>query len=157
MVNILKANSVGILFEVAEERDYQEVHQYLLKLQEMKIKVKALGAVREKHLGMHFLQVLSFDFIYPNNQNWFGKPTSKKAQDFYSEDFDICINIAHPGCFPLKYIISKSVCALKVGPYHDHDKMLYDVMIHPEKEFNQTQFLNQVHEYLTILNPKENA
>jgi hypothetical protein len=157
MINIKKASSIGILFEVAEERDYQSIHQYLLGLQDLKIKVKALGIVREKHLAMHFLPVLSFDFIYPNNLNWYGKPTSKPALEFYSADFDICINVGNPGCFPLKYIVARSVSSLKVGPYGENDKQLYDVMIHPGDGFNQNRFLHQVHKYLSILNPKEDA
>jgi hypothetical protein len=152
-----KASSVGLLFEMNEDQDYHAVHEYLTELQELKIKVKALGLIKEKHLALHFLPVLSFDFIYPKDLNWYGKPTSKKAQEFWSTDFDICVNIARPHCFPLKYITSRSVSSLKVGPYADKDKDYYDIMVRQEERNEQSKFLRQIDNYLTILYPKNDA
>jgi hypothetical protein len=154
LVNLAKASSVGIVFEVNDEKEYQAVHDYILKLQDMKIKAKAMGYVREKHLSHHFMQILSFDFIYEKDLNWFGKPKTKKPQEFWSSDFDVCINIASPNCFPLKYIICKSVSSLKVGPFTEKDKEYYDILVRPGDEHDQINFLQQIHDYLIILNPK---
>jgi len=157
MINLSRASSIGILFEVPDDAAYQSVYQYILKLQEMKIKVQAMGYVREKHLASHFLPVLSFDFIYQKDVNWYGRPTSRKAEEFSSLEFDICINLGSPGCFPLKYLASKSDARLRVGPFTDADKAIYDLMIQPEEPHDPVRFLQQVHEYLMILNPKENG
>ena len=157
LVNLSKASNIGILFEVPDDRTYQQVHDYILKLQEKKIRIKAIGFVKEKHLSAHFLPILSFDFIYARDVNWFGKPVSKRVQDFWSSDFDICINIGSAQCYPLKYILARSVSPLKVGPFTENDKELYDIMIKPDDHHDQVKFLHQVHEYLSILNPRENA
>jgi hypothetical protein len=157
LVNLGKAGSVGLLFEVTDEMDYQNVQKYIQQLQDMKIKVKAMGYVREKHLSTHFLPVLSFDFIYARDLNWFHKPKTKRPADFWQSEFDICINASSPECFPLKYIMTRSSSHLKVGPYTAQDKDYYDVMIQPDVPHDQGRFLQQVHQYLTILNPKENA
>jgi len=157
VVNLKKAGSVGILFEVPDEKAYQAVHKYIQDLQDMKIRVKALGYVREKHLSARILTVLSFDMIYEKDLNWYGKPKSGKAGEFWSGEYDICINIASPGCFPLKYAANKTTAGLKVGPYSDDDKDYYDVLITTQDEHEQEKFLYQVHEYLSILNPKENG
>ena len=157
LINLNKASSVGILFEVPDDDSYQKVYQYIQRLQEMKIKVKAMGYVREKHLSYHFLPVLSFDFIYEKDLNWFGKPKSRRPGEFWSSEFDICINIGSSQCFPLKYIACRSASRLVVGPYAEVDKDYYDVMVQPEVEHDQTKFLQQVHDYLTILNPKEDV
>jgi hypothetical protein len=157
MINLGKATTVGILFEVPDDAAYQSVYQYIQKLQEMKIKVRALGYVKEKHLSTHFLPVLSFDFIYQKDLNCYGKPTSRRPEEFWALEFDICINIGSPGCFPLKYIASRSIARLRVGPFTEMDKAYYDLMIQPEDPHDPVKFLQQVHDYLMILNPKENG
>lgn len=157
LISLARSGSVGILFEVPDDEAYQNVYQYIQKLQEMKIKVRAMGFVKEKHLATHFLPVLSFDFLYSKDLNWYGKPTSKQAEDYWSTEFDICINIGSADCFPLKYIACRSLARLRVGPYTDADKVYYDLMIHPEEPHDQNTFLQQVHDYLMILNPKENV
>ena len=148
---------MGILFEVPDDTSYQNVYQYIQKLQEMKIKVHAIGYVKEKYLSYHFLPVLSFDFLYEKDLNWYGKPKSRRSWDFWTSEFDICINIGSSQCFPLKYIACRSSSHLIVGPYADKDKDLYDVMVQPEATHDQNKFLQQVHDYLTILNPKEDV
>jgi hypothetical protein len=157
LINLKKASSVGILFEVHDNETYQKVYDYIQQLHDTKIKVKVLGFVMEKHLALHFLPVLSFDYIYPKDLNWYGKPWSKHAQEFWSSDFDICINISSVNCYPLKYILCKSISSLKVGPYSEEDKEYYDILVQPEVNHDQVKFLRQVHDYLTILHPKENA
>jgi hypothetical protein len=157
IINLTKASAVGILFEVPDDAAYQSVYQYIQKLQEMKIKVRALGYVKEKYLATHFLPVLSFDFIYQKDVNWYGRPTSKKSAEFWEMEFDICINIGSHSCFPLKYVAGRSNARLRVGPFTDADKAYYDLMIQPEDPHDPVKFLQQVHEYLMILNPKENG
>ena len=157
LINLNRAATVGILFEVSDDHVYQQVHKYIQELQEHKIRARAMGYVREKHLSAHFLPMLSFDFIYQKDLNWFGLPVSKRTKDFIEAEFDICINIGSPECFPLKYITCRSSSPLKVGPYTDRDKEYYDIMIKPEENHDQIRFMQQVHNYLSILNPKEHA
>lgn len=157
LINLKKAGFIGVLFEVHDDISYQHVHQYIQSLQDMKIKVKAVGYVREKHLAARFLTVLSFDFVYEKDLNWYGKPKSKRVEEFWQTEFDICINISSPDCFPMKYIACKSLAHLKVGPFTEPDKEFYDLLIHPSGNHDQVRFLGQVNEYLSILNPKENA
>lgn len=133
------------------------IQDYIAKLQGWKIKVKAVGFTRNELVAKQFLPVLSFDFILKKHLNWYGRPTTKCTEDFIQADFDICINIADPDLFPLKYIAALSKAKLRVGPYRQEDENIYDLMIQTEEMHNQEDFLNHVHEYLTILNPRENA
>ena len=117
LVNINSAASVGILFELTEESVYYSIQKYFHKLQEKKIKVKALGFASNKLVTNHFLPVLSFDFFNARQLNWFFIPKAPCIQDFVDTDFDICINIADENIFPLKYIAGMSKARLKVGAY----------------------------------------
>jgi len=165
LVNINSAGSVGILFELTDDSVYYAIQKYFQKFQEKKIKVKALGYASNKQVTNQFLPVLSFDFFDSNQLNWFYMPKATCVQDFVETDFDICINIASENVFPLKYIAGVSRSRLKVGAYgkempglkYKELASIYDIMLLAEDNHDQIVFLNQIHEYLTILNPKENV
>jgi hypothetical protein len=165
LVNINSAVSVGILFELTDESVYYSVQKYFQKLQEKKIKVKALGFASNKLITSHFLPVLSFDFFNSKQLNWFFIPKAPCVHDFVDMDLDICINIASENVFELKYIAGMSKARLKVGAYkkdmpaekYKELSEIYDIMLLTEENHNQVVFLENIHEYLTILNPKENV
>lgn len=157
VVNLNKANSVGILFELVDEKVYHAVHDYANQLRENKIQVKVIGYTQEERLMKQFLPILSFDIIGNKSLNWYFKPTANCVGDFILNPFDICINIASPRALPLKFIEAQSSARLKVGPFAENDQGIYDLMIHTDEEHDQEAFLKNVHEYLTILNPKDNA
>jgi hypothetical protein len=165
LVSINSAVSVGILFELTEEPVYYSIQKYFQKLQEKKIKVKALGFASNRTVTNQFLPVLSFDFFNTRQLNCFFIPKAPCVQDFVETDFDICINIASENVFPLKYIAGISKARLKVGAYRKdmpgekYDKLaeIYDIMLLSEEDHDQIVFLDNIHEYLTILNPKEDV
>ncbi len=165
LVNINTAGSVGILFELTDESTYFAVQKYLQKLQERKVRVKALGFASNKQSTNKFLPVLTFDFFKESQVNWMGFPKAKCVADFIENEFDICINIASEKIFPLHYIAGMSRARLKVGPFSQDVNGLgesdltgiYDILLRTEVGHDQVGFLDIIHDYLTILNPKENA
>ena len=165
LVNINSAGSVGLLFELTDDTVYYAIQKYFQKLQDKKIKVKALGFASNKLVTNQFLPVLSFDFFNSKQLNWFHIPKATCVQDFIDADFDICINIASEKVFPLKYIAGMSRARLKVGAYgkelpveeYTELSSIYDIMLLAESSHDQVVFLDNIHEYLTILNPKENV
>lgn len=165
LVNINAATSIGLLFELTDESVYYSIQKYLLQFQERKMKVKALGFASNKLVTNHFLPVLSFDFFNGKQLNWFDVPRAQCVQDFIDTEFDICINIASEKVFPLKYISGMSKARLKVGAYskdmpgkkYKEQSMIYDIMLLAEENHDQIIFLDNIHEYLNLLNPKENV
>jgi hypothetical protein len=165
LVNINSASSIGILFELTEEQVYYSIQKYFQQFQEKKIKVKALGFASNKAVTNHFLPVLSFDFFNGKQMNWLNMPKAQCVRDFTEADFDICINIASEKVFPLKYIAGMSKSRLKVGAYNSEMpgrqyqelSLIYDIMLLTEENHDQIKFLNNIHEYLNMLNPKENV
>lgn len=165
LIHIDSAQSVGVLFELTDQGLYYSIQKYLQKLQERKVRVKALGYSSDKHAISQFLPVLSFDFFNAKQTNWFRIPKATCALDFIDTDFDVCINLAGENVFPLKYIAALSKARLKVGSYHGEMGdakykelgKIYDIMMLAEDNHDQSGFLDQVHEYLTILNPGKNV
>jgi len=165
LVNINSAGSIGILFELTEDSVYYSIQKYFQEFQEKKIKVKALGYASNKLVTNHFLPVLSFDFFNGKQVNWLNIPKAQCVKDFIDTDFDICINIASEKVFPLKYISGISKARLKVGAYnrempgkqYKELSLIYDIMLLSEENHDQILFLDNIHEYLNMLNPKENV
>jgi hypothetical protein len=165
LININSAVSIGLLFELTEESVYYSIQKYFQQFQEKKVKVKALGFASNKLVTNHFLPVLSFDFFNGKQLNWLNIPKVQCVQDFIDTDFDICINIASENVFPLKYISGMSRARLKVGAYHGEmpgkqykeQSLIYDIMLLAEDNHDQIIFLENIHEYLNLLNPKENV
>lgn len=165
LVSINKATSLGLLFELTDHETYFSLQKYTQKLQEKKVRVKALGFDSKKVVTSQFLPVLTFDFFKYNQVNWLGFPKAKVVQDFIDAEFDICINIASEKIFPLHYVAGLSRAKLKVGPFSqdlsgfsENDLIrIYDILLRTEVDHNQAYFLEIIHEYLTILNPKEDA
>jgi hypothetical protein len=124
-----------------------------------------LGYTSNKLVTNQFLPVLTFDFFNSRQLNWFFIPKATCVQDFIETDFDICINIASEKIFPLKYIAGISKARLKVGSYGkemqrlEYEKLasIYDIMLLADENHDQIVFLDQIHEYLNILKPKENV
>jgi len=164
MVNIDSAGSVGILFELTDENTYRHVHAYLHELQSKKVKTKALGYTDDKLLTKKFLPVLSFDLFTRKQLNWFNIPHASFISDFTDTEFDICINLASENVFPLKYIAAMSRARLRAGSYHNDESGLkkgdltgiYDVLFKTGEMHDQVKLLDDIHEYLLILNPREN-
>lgn len=165
LVNLYDAGSVGILFELNDSSVYHGVHRYMQNLQDKKIKVKALGFSNSKIVASQFLPVLSFDIITRKQLNALKIPRAACVQDFVETEFDICINIASEEVFPLKYISAVSKARLKAGSYfkeipgqsHHDPSRIYDILVLTDAEHDQIKFLDDIHQYLTILNPTHHA
>ena len=157
MININKASSVGLLFVLEDIDTYHYLHEYVTRLQAQKIQVKALGYSKNHLLPKQFLPILAFDFFYDKNLNFYYKPSADCIDNFIKMDFDIIIDLSDHHVLPLKFVSALSNASLKVGKFHELDKVIYDVMIDSGDEHDQKAFLDEIHQYLTILNPKEDV
>ena len=151
--NIEKANSIGILYKVENEKNYQGIKDYVKWLKEEGVKqVLALGYVEQKELPSYLQHQLSFDFFSSQDLNWYMKPTGNTIANFVTTDYDILIDLSHEECFPVKYALGKSRAKFKVGKYSKKKEPLYDMMI-DVKEVKSLRFLvEQITHYLTIIN-----
>ena len=165
LVSINHATSVGLLFELTDQATYFNIQKYTQKLQERKVRVKAIGYTSNKNATNQFLPVLTFDFFKDSQVSWLGIPKAKCVQDFMDAEFDICINVAPDNVFPLHFVAGLSKAKLKVGPFSQDISVLgendlikiYDILLRTDDHHDQAKFLETIHEYLTILNPKEDA
>jgi len=156
-ISLKDAKDIGILYLFTNEQDYTAISKFVKLLQDQNKKVKALGFVKRKHLTNRFLPKLSYDFFSQKDINWYGKPSNIFIKDFIEKDFDIIIDMSLHDNYPLQYISGVSKARLKVGRFEKNNLDIYDVMIQLEKNTKLDKYINEVHYYLSILKPKNNA
>jgi len=128
-----QARTIGIIYNVGEEKDYIQVTNFVGKLQGEKKEVRTLGWVNYKDTPHYCYPRLMFDYITKRNINWFYKPSGEKISDFINKDFDILFNIDITDNPSLTYATALSQAKLKVGIFSEKNKEYFDLMISMEK------------------------
>ena len=128
-----KAKSIGIIYEVGEEKDYLIVTNFVSRLQSEKKEVRTLGWINFKNPPHYCYPRLMFDYITKRNINWYYKPSGEKIMDFINKDFDILLNIDTTQNPSLTYAAALSKAKLKVGLFTEKNREFCDLMISLDK------------------------
>jgi hypothetical protein len=155
MVPLTDARSIGIMYVLSDTADYDLVAAFVSRLQHERKEVKALGFVKNKILISRFLPKLSFDFFSQKDVTWFYKPIHSKVRDFIDKEFDILIDLNLQDFFPLKYISGLSKARCRVGRYSESNMEFYDLMIEPKPGTTMSEYIEQIHHYLSVINRNE--
>ncbi|HNW89535.1 MAG TPA: hypothetical protein PKN48_07710 [Bacteroidales bacterium] len=127
------AKSIGIIYNVGEEKDYLVITRFAGQLQNDKKEVRTLGWINLKDPPHYCYPRLMFDYITKRNINWFYKPSGEKINDFIEKDFDILLNTDTTNNPSLTYVTALSKAKLKVGLFSEKNKEFFDLMISIEK------------------------
>ncbi len=144
MIHPANAKSIGILYNVGEEKDYLIVTDFVGRLQNEKKEVRILGWTNLKDPPHYCYPRLMFDYITKRNINWFYKPSGEKISDFINKDFDILLNIDTTGNPSLTYAAALSAARLKVGIYSESNQPYYDLMISLEETPDIPELIEQM-------------
>jgi hypothetical protein len=138
------AKSIGIIYNVGEEKDYLIVTDFVGRLQNDKKEVRTLGWINLKDPPHYCYPRLMFDYITKRNINWFHKPSGEKISDFMNKDFDILLNIDTTDNPSLTYATALSKAKFKVGIYAEKNKDYFDFMIALDKTPEVPKLIEQM-------------
>lgn len=147
------SRSVGILFDASEEKDYNEVHRYVNKLQRQNKEVKALGLILDPVLANHLMPMLTFDYIYAKDLNWYEKPKTVKYREFCMNAFDILIDLSRKDHAALLFAAGETPAAFKVGKYSEAGRNIFDMMIEIGEEEPVDKVIEHFDHYINLLKP----
>lgn len=153
-VNLLEAQTVGILFDSSNAEDYDLVIKYVNYLKEMKKKVKAIGFFSSSYQPPKTHSKLEYDFFTKKDLNFFMKPVDPFINNFIEEQPDILIDLNLYNRLPLRFIAARSKAKFKIGVYDMDNKDLYDLMIETDDSKSFKYFLRNVDTYLLMINKK---
>ncbi len=151
-INLKDASSLAIIYFLTNDDDYLAVSKFVESLKKRKLRIKAMGYVRDKHLTQKYLPKLTYDFFYDRDINWYGRPGGNYVKDFLEKPFDVLIDLSDGNSLPIKYIIAKSNAHFKVGRYKNENQVFFDLMIKHDDTNNLQSFIAEIEHYLTIIN-----
>ncbi len=146
--NLENAKSVGILFDATDPKNRQTVADFAAKLARLGKKTRLLGFVNltEKQVPTE----LPFVHFNKKNTNWYGRPTSDKAEAFCKEKFDLMLCLFSGENRPLEWIAARSSARMKAGgALHFYKNLDLTVEIGPGKDL--TELIAQLEFYFKRL------
>ncbi len=146
-INITNATTIGIIYHLSSEEEYNSVSYFTKKLQEQGKKVHVMGLYESSRIPVYYIPKLSYDLILLKDIDLFYRPKGKFVEEFIQSDFDILIDLSSPDNFTLNYIAVLSKASFKVGRKIDDRSLPYDIMIDAGPEVKSQELIEQVVHY----------
>lgn len=143
-VNLDKARTIGILYQLSSEAEYHLVSKFTKKLQDQGKRVQVIGMFSYNRMPMYYIPKLAYDLLLPKDTDLFMRPDTEFALKFMEEPFDILIDLSTPDTFPLHYISSLSKASFKVGRMAKDQILPYDLMIDAGTSIESEELINQI-------------
>ncbi len=147
--NFYTAQTVDLLFNVADEKEFRVSKDFIKFLTENGKKVSALGFVDDENKISSYLYKKGIDFIYLKNLK---RPIPQKNQlieEFTQRSPDILINLFLDDLPAIQYITAMSKAKLKISGINNDDNA--DFMINIKANKDTSYLVQQLKHYLNII------
>lgn len=151
--NFSKVKSIAIVWDAAKQNEFQALTRFYQKMHERNIEVKIMGYYDGKNLPDQYTAIRYLTCIRKTELNLLFFPESTEIKSFINNKFDVLIDINFDKLFSLIYITNLSKASFKVGLFEtDTHHEPFDLMMEMEKPVNIDNYLNQVIQYLEMIN-----
>ncbi len=148
--NFESAKSVAILFTIGNKAEFDTVRDYYKELESKKIKMHALGFVKNpEDIGQVYFGQGNFNFYSEKHITNMGKIKEVEVNDFVKQDFDILINLSTINNFYIEYIFALSKAKFKVSGIIDCKYS--DLNINFSREKGLPYLISQIDHYLSTI------
>ncbi|MCK5822924.1 MAG: hypothetical protein KAG95_02910 [Bacteroidales bacterium] len=153
-INLNNAKTIGIIYNDNEQKSNEIIEKFVEFLSEKNIQVYVVEFINKKIKTDNYIKKNGFNYFSLNDLNCFYKPKSVVVDEFINNDFDILIDLSlNDKCFPVKYINALSKAKFKVGKFYETPNY-FDFMINIDGNNNLKFFIEQIKNYLTMINNK---
>ncbi|MEI6123877.1 MAG: hypothetical protein WCQ95_09615 [Bacteroidota bacterium] len=153
-ISLEQAKTIGILYNVGDEKDYITVTNLFVELQQQKKEVRTLGLIPYKDHPHYCYPRLLYDYITLKNINWYKKPFGEKIRDFMHKDFDILFNLDTTQNPALTYVYALSHAKFKVAIENTANKEFADLMIATKDTVSTTDLYAYMLNYVKMFTEK---
>ncbi|HLN53389.1 MAG TPA: hypothetical protein VK212_06745 [Lentimicrobium sp.] len=150
-VNLTNAGSIGIIYLLSSEEEYNRVSSFTKKLQDKGKKVHVIGLYHYNRIPVFYIPKLSYDLLLPSDIDILYRPDAPFVKQFVNEEFDMLIDLSNPDNFTLHYISSLSKAHFKIGKKIDDRPLPYDLMIDTSEEISSQELIDQIVYYTSNL------
>lgn len=114
-VNLKKASSVGIIFEVNSDSDLRVVKDLVNSIASADTRIGVVGYLKGKKKDYPYISDKNYLFISDEDFNYLMQPASDSITSFLSWKPDILLVLSQEYYFPIHYLTSLSEAGLKAG------------------------------------------
>jgi len=145
-INLSEAKSIGILFNMQGEPDFDMISCFTRELVEFGKKVQVLGLHKFNKLPPYYAQKLSFDLVTPSVLDLFYRPKSEFVSSFLNQEFDMLIDLCSESDFQMHYIACLSKASFKIGRFSEGEFAPYDLIIE-DQSADHAKFIRELVHY----------
>lgn len=151
LYNFQTASSAGILFDAGDIASFKDIKEFSKFLKSKNINNRLLGYIESKEVPDEMVLWDDCDIVSINEIDWLLKPKTEAALNFMDTEFNILFDLSLNHYFTMCYISKLSSANFKVGRYTDDDND-FDFMIDIKKNPRVDYFIEQIKNYISILN-----
>lgn len=150
-VNLKNAYSIGIIYLLSDEDEYNKVTNFTKALQDQGKKVHVIGLYHYNRIPVFYIPKLAYDLLLPKDLDIFFRPKASFVPRFIDDPFDILIDLSSPANFTLHYVASLSKAGFKIGRKIDDRPLPYDLMISTGTDTETQELIDQIVHYTSNL------
>jgi hypothetical protein len=152
--NFDTAKTAGILFDANDVDSFKSIKEFSKYLKSLGINTRLLGFAESKEMPDEMVLWDDCDLINIKDIDWLLRPKAEVAGAFIKEEFNLMFDLSIDYNFTICYISNLSAANFKIGRFahHDHD---FDFMIDISKQPSIDFFIEQIKNYVSILNKPE--
>ncbi|MEM1327906.1 MAG: hypothetical protein AAGI23_18250 [Bacteroidota bacterium] len=143
--------SIGILFDVTDLDEAQQVLSYKKQLEREGKRVRLLAYInsRSKEVEANYPFFLRSDI-----NRWDSIPKGQAVEDFMTTSFDLLMVITATSTLPFEYISLLTDARLKVGA-NGRNADIYDLMLDIPEDKSLKYIIQTIEDYLKVVLPKK--
>lgn len=154
--NIAQAKSIGIIFQVGDENDWNLIYHFA-KLMEKEGKTVAMIGLQDSETELDYIITHSNTLLCKEKDDfdYWGVPKKDLVEKFAKNHFELLIDTTEEPNFFGQYIALScdadlKICYASAEELEDNGK-IFDMMIQGEEPLNLRDYLNQVVKYLKMI------
>jgi hypothetical protein len=149
--NFQTAKTAGILFTPTDAVSFEQIKQFLAYLNSYKLQIYVLGYIDSKTIPENFLFWKGINLFSKKELHWNCIPKTPIVKDFINKPFDLLFDLSLIDYFPVEYIARLSHSKFKIGRFTEEHSG-YDLMFELEKDKKLESFLENIKQYLALIN-----
>jgi hypothetical protein len=148
-----QVKTIGLLYILDSEADFNKLNQIILKLRSEQKTVKALCLFSGKELPSYCKILEEYDYFNKKDLNWYGKPKGITTSRFILQKFDLLANLDVSENQSFDYVLGHSKAKLKAGIRRKEMESYYDLMMDVETESDNESLLELIIDWIKRLCP----
>ncbi len=147
-----KAVSIGVVFAMESEDDYQFINKLVHQPAFANRDFKVIGYVPEKDIPNFYMAKLKMDIFTKRDINIFDIPRKPVIEEFILSKFDLLIEFSGNNHLPLDYIAGRSHAHFKAGRHRENMVKVFDFMVKKNDDMLNSAFYKTLMDYLQTIN-----